>query len=100
MSSQSNLNAFIGSPSRRSETHLAELKARAIRVRETRKAKLPQPPLVAPDLIRRERELAEEAAASEYQQTRRDILDAISTLSRWIVVRAEIRRTSPKPSIR
>ena len=87
----SKFDASIGSPTRTPDTPLAELKARAIRVRKALDANLPQPPTISPDLIGRERELAEEAAAMEYQPTSRDIMAAISTLSRSMVVREEIR---------
>ena len=97
MSSQSNLNAFISCPSRKPETPLAELK-RAIRVQKALESKLPQPPLVSPDLSRRERKFDEEAAASEYQPRSRDIMAAISTLSHSMVARK--LWISPKPSIR
>ena len=90
-STKSNLDASIGSPTRAPETQLAELKARAIRVRAALDANLPQPPALAPGLVGRERELAEEAASFEYQPTSPAIMAAISTLSRSMVVREEIR---------
>ena len=71
-------------------TPLAELKARAVRMREAHAASLPQPPIVPQDFVGRERELAEEAAR-DYEPTSRDIMAAFSTLSRSMVVRKEIR---------
>ena len=88
--------ALPGSPVRtiklpsEATTPLAELKAPAVRVRKALAASLPQPPIVPQDLIGRERELAEEAAR-DYEPTSRDIMAAISMLSRSMVVREEIR---------
>ena len=88
---------FIGTPvrtgasaTREASTPLAELKARAIRVRDALAANLPRPPIVSTELVGRERELAEDLAG-DYEPTSRDIMAAISMLSRSMVVREEIR---------
>ena len=86
---------YIGSPGRSSRpveptTPLAELQARAVRVRAALEAQLPRLPAVSSELVGRERELAEEAAR-EYEPTGRDIMAAITTMSRSMVVREEIK---------
>ena len=73
-------------------TPLAELKARAVKVREALAANLPRPLAVSTELVGRECELAGEAAR-DYEPTGRDIMAAIKTLSRSMVVRKEIRAT-------
>ena len=88
--------ALPGSPVRKAKflseaaTQFAELKARAVRVREALAASLPQPPLVPQDFVGRKREVAEEAAR-DFEPTSRDIMAAISTLSSSMVFREEMR---------
>ena len=84
-------HACIGTPTRdgisgvgEATTPLAELKARAILVREALAASLPHPPMMSSDLVGRGRELAQEAAC-DYEPTSRDIMAAISTLSHSIL---------------
>ena len=61
-----------------------------VRVRAALEAQLPRLPAVSSELVGRERELAEEAAR-EYEPTGRDIMAAITTMSRSMVVREEIK---------
>ena len=49
-----------------------------------------RPPAVSPDLIGQEKEIAEEAGR-EYAPTGRDIMAAIVTLSRSMLVRKDIK---------
>ena len=94
-SEQATEHRYIGSPTRSAQsvapkTPLAELQARALRVRAALESQLPRPPTVSSELVGREKELAEEAAR-EYEPTGRDIMAAITTMSRSMVVREEIK---------
>ena len=71
-------------------TPLAELSARALKVREALEASIPKPPAILSGLEGREHSLAVEAAA-EFEPSIRDVFTAITAMSRTIVVRGEIK---------
>ena len=87
--------AFIGTPARAVQvpipkTPLSEVRARAEAVRASLEASMPKPPSLAPELEGAERQQAE-AAVAGFEPSNRDIMDAISTLARNVVVRDDIR---------
>ena len=71
-------------------TPLAELRARALKVREALEASIPKPPAFPSGLEGREHSLAVEAVA-EFEPSIRDVFTAITAMSRTMVVRDEIK---------